>query len=281
MSNRTPIPGDSALPSESAAVDEPPCIQRVLEVFAFSSGLAAAIAAALTLVVASVLEAPESGLQALLAASGTFIVYNLDRLRDIEADRLTAPLRTAFVERNRNRLHLAVGLVGLVLGIGLVAAPRPVVVLLGVIGAVGLLHRRLKGFSRLKATYVSLAWVAACVGMPWLTSSRDLGTGTWVTAILFPTLVANLVASNLGDDVEPHAARDRGSALPALRIARGSSVVAIVLALVAPVELRALGWIPLAEGLALAAFRPDERYRHLVVDGAILLGALASGIRLG
>ena len=41
---------------------------------------------------------------AALAAAGTLVVYNVDRLRDLEKDRLTAPARSAFVERWRGPL---------------------------------------------------------------------------------------------------------------------------------------------------------------------------------
>ncbi|HEB91525.1 MAG TPA: hypothetical protein ENI85_18265 [Deltaproteobacteria bacterium] len=284
MPLRTPIRGDPMAPSE-VIPGGGPGVLRLLEVLAYSSGLAGAIAAGLTLIAARAFEASDPWLLAWLALSGTFVVYNLDRLRDIEADRLTSPLRTAFVERNRDRLALAVGLAGILLGVALLATPRPVVVLLGTIGTVGLFHRRLKGFTRLKATYVSLAWVAVCVGMPWLTSSRDVTAGAWTAGILFPTLAANLVASDLGDGDGggngPDGAGTLRRSRTALRIARGLSLIAILLALGAPSGLRPLLWVPLAEGLALTTFRPDERYRDLVLDGAILLGALASRIQLG
>ena len=39
-----------------------------------------------------------------LAAAGTLVVYNIDRLRDVDRDRLTCPARTRFVERWRSAL---------------------------------------------------------------------------------------------------------------------------------------------------------------------------------
>ena len=41
-------------------------------------------------------------------ALGTFIIYNLDRLRDVDRDRTTSPERTAFVETHRSGLTRAV-----------------------------------------------------------------------------------------------------------------------------------------------------------------------------
>ena len=43
-----------------------------------------------------------------------------------------------------------------------------------------------------------------------------------------------------------------------------------------PGALTPLVWIPTAELVALAFFRPTERYGHLAVDGALLAGALAT-----
>ena len=276
-------PGQASPPSDSASVESAPLGRRLARSFAFSSGLAAAIGASLTLVAARALEAPGSRLWALLAASGTFIVYNLDRLRDVEQDRKSSPLRTAYIERNRERLYVAVGFAALALAAGLLNTPIPVIALLAVIGSIGLFHRRLKGFTQLKAAYVSVAWAAACIGMPWIASGRDLGAGAWISAILLPTLAANLVASNLGDegfgdldvdDSPRHRILD-------LRSARAFCAFALVVALVAPADFRPLLWIPVCEGIALAGYRPEELYRAIVVDGAILLGALASFIHFG
>lgn len=253
---------------------------RVSDGFAFSSGLAAAIGGSLSLVSSAVLDAPNAGSWAFLAASGTFIIYNVDRLRDIARDRSTSPLRTAFVLRNRRRLYTAVGAMAIAFVAILQAAPASIVFLCLAIGLVGLLHRRLKDVEALKTAYVSLAWVGACVGLPWLASGYK-PAGPWVAGIFAASLAANLVASNLRDQeagVEEKNAH--GAMAPRLWIARAMAVLAVGISLVAPNPLHSLVWIPLCEGFALAYFRPTERYGHLAVDGGLLIGAFATSIHL-
>jgi hypothetical protein len=57
-------------------------------------------------------------------------------------------------------------------------------------------------------------------------------------------------------------------------------LLAVVLSLSAPAPMAAIGWVGLAEGLALMGFRKGERYGLLVIDGALLAGSLASAIHL-
>ncbi len=245
--------------------------------------MAAAIAGSLSLIASRILQAPDSGSWAFLAASGTFIIYGLDRLRDIDRDRVTSPLRTAFVVRNRRQLYIAVGLAAIGFVATLLAAPAKVILLCLAIGLVGLLHRRLKEVAALKAAYVSLAWVMACMGMPWLVSERG-AEGPWLASILFASLAANLIASNLREEEGDGGGTNevvlrRATAI--LWLARGMTVLAIVLTLTAPSPLHALVWIPLCEGLALACFRPSERYHEIAVDGGLLVGAIVTAIHLG
>ena len=143
-------------------------VLRALEAFAYSSGLAAAIGCAFALLAGRMLAAPRAWSWAALAAAGAFVVYNVDRLRDVERDRGTSPARTAFVARHRMALGMGVGVGGLVIAAVLSRAPGPVVLLCLAIGAVGSLHRRMKHNAAWKALYVSAAWVAGCVGVPWL-----------------------------------------------------------------------------------------------------------------
>ena len=216
-----------------------------------------------------------------MAAAGTFIIYNLDRLRDIDRDRATSPLRTAFVLRNLRGLYVAVGFVAVGFLAALLAAPPSIILLCTAIGLVGLFHRRLKEFAALKAAYVSIAWVAACVGIPWIASGR-ISPGPWLASILLASLTANLIASNLRDrvpSVEGEGVRSGTS--PALWAARAMTILAIAVTLAAPASLQALVWIPVCEGLALAYFRPTERYGHFAVDGGLLVGAGVTWLQLG
>ncbi len=255
-------------------------VARAVDLLAFSSGLASAIGGTLSLVASRLLGAPNAESWAILAASGTFIVYNLDRLRDINRDRASSPLRTAFVVRNRRWLYASVGIAAIGFVATLQAAPPSIILLCLAIGLLGLFHRRLKQVPALKAAYVSVAWIAACVGMPWLASGRS-EAGLWIAGILLASLAANLIASNLRDPTgEVGGTTARGDTALALWIARAIAVLAIGITLAAPAPLHPLVWIPVCEGLALAFFHPSERYSLIAVDGALLIGAFASSIHL-
>lgn len=250
---------------------------RTVDAVAFSNGLPAAIAAGLSLAASAALGAPNPMHWALLAASGTFVVYGLDRLRDRARDRTTSPLRTDFVEQHARAITLCVAVAALVVGATLVSAPMRVVLLCLGVGAIGLLHRRLKGRTALKSMYVSIAWVAICAGVPGIIVWNG-PRFCWVAAIYFAALAANLIGSNLIDDEVQRLPRRPRSALG---LARAFSFAGILLAAAGPQELRPLGWIPLSEALALACLRPSEHYGHLVVDGALLAGAVVCLLHFG
>lgn len=266
------------MPGIGAPAAPPGLVIRMAEAFAFSSGLAASVGAALTVAASLAFDGPETLRTAFLAASGTFIIYNLDRLRDLDRDRITSPRRTDFVRGHRRLLYLLVGSAAIGFAGVLRTGPPALVVLCFAIGCVGLFHRRMKRFPAWKATYVSVSWSAACVGLPWLGSRAELSAGAWVSALFVTSLAANLIASNLRDD-EAMSFPDGHRII--LWIARAFVVVAILIAAFGPSEFRALVWIPVFEGLALSQFRRTERYGHLAVDGALLLGALGASIQLG
>jgi 4-hydroxybenzoate polyprenyltransferase len=250
---------------------------RLLDGLAFSSLLASAIGAGLSLVASRALLAPDAGRSALLASSGAFLIYTLDRLRDADRDRHTSPARTRFVQRHRRSLLTALVVAGLLFGAAWLTASPAIQGLCAGIGVVGLLHRRLKTHPVLKTGYVSLAWVAGCVGIPWIAAGRP-GEGLWLAGSLLAVLVANLIASNLRDR-ETHPLPARPDTV--LSIAFAAVAVAMTVALLAPGRAVVAGWIALLECLALAGFRADERYGLIVVDGALLVGSLLAWIQLG
>ncbi|MBJ18830.1 MAG: hypothetical protein CL933_05325 [Deltaproteobacteria bacterium] len=259
-------------PSEPPPKGELGFRARALDGVAFSNLLPAAIAAGLSLTASHALAAANPQRWALLAASGTFVVYGLDRLRDTTRDRTTAPRRTEFTEKHARALSIAVALAALLLVATLFTAPMRVILLCVVCGTTGLLHRRLKGLAALKSIYVSAAWVAICAGIPAISGAVEPYLA-WVATIFFAALTANLVASNLRDD---EAQLLPGRPHSALTLARALTAAGGLAAWVAPQQLAPLGWIPLAEAVALGFFRPSEHYGHLAVDGALLAGALAS-----
>lgn len=244
--------------------------KRLLDACVFSSTWLALAAAALTAAASRALGAEPSPRAVALAACGTLVVYNVDRLRDVARDRATAPRRTAFVERHRN------GLLVLTLASGLAAAALAltagwrVLALLAPVAAAGLLHRRLKHLAFLKALYVVAAWLAVVVGLPWClaTAARH---ASWVLAVLGAAMLANAIASNVRDR---EAGAARMGAARALAWARGAALAGLVVALAAPPAVRSLAAVPALTLAVLVRFRPGEDYGLVWVDGALLAGAL-------
>ena len=215
---------------------------------------------------------PDPGTAVGLACAGTFVVYNVDRLRDLERDRHTAPLRSAFVSRHRSVL-VAVSLLASIASVALVLRVGPVAgLLLAPVLAAGLLHRRLKRFALAKPLYITAAWVAVVVGLPLALGGATEAAGR-IAALVGAAILGNAIASNVRDGES--AASRLGSPVP-MRLALGLAAAGLGVALLLPTALRPLAIVPLTTGVALAAFYPGERYGLVVVDGALLLGALGA-----
>jgi len=236
----------------------------------FSGAWVATAAASLCAASAHAMELPHRALAPALAFLGTLAIYGIDRLRDLERDRASAPLRSAFVARHHRELA---GL-AIVAGAGaallaLRAGPRALA-LAGAVAALGMAHRRLKRFSALKPVYLTASWLAVTVGLPAAVEPGASHLG-WVAAVLGATLLANVVASNVRDQ---EALAARFGARRALRVARVLSLLGVALAGLAPPPARGLGAVPLATGIAMLGFRHGERYGLGAVDGALVAGAL-------
>ena len=242
----------------------------LLDAVVFSSLWLAAAAAVLVAASSRALGAPVDPASAALAACGTLVVYNVDRLRDTRRDLVTAPERTRFVQAHRRALVALTLLAGVASAALASRLGHAAALLLASVLLVGLLHRRLKRAALIKPLYVTAAWLAVVVGLPCYTASQPLRVG-WVLASLGCALLANAIASNLRDDEAgtPGSRRAR-----ALRVARGTALVGIVAALSGPPEVRALSAVPLATLAVLLPFHPGERYGLVAVDGALLAGAL-------
>ena len=123
----------------------------IADLMAFSSTVAAAIAALLVSAAGAAMGVAVPTAALGLAAAGTLFVYNVDRLRDLDADRETAPARTAFVERHRAPLRATAGIAALVgMGCAALLPPRAWILCAGglfgererVLGAAGGSHVR-------------------------------------------------------------------------------------------------------------------------------------------
>ena len=139
---------------------------RILDALAFSSLWVAA--AAMSLAAASSRSFGARPRVALLAFvfAGTLAVYSVDRLRDVARDRLTAPVRSVWVERHRKGIAGMAAIAALLAGICGIALGPVAIATAAVAGGLGAFHRRMKHVPFAKALYVSAAWVAVTVVLP-------------------------------------------------------------------------------------------------------------------
>jgi 4-hydroxybenzoate polyprenyltransferase len=244
----------------------------LLEALVFSSVWVAAAAGALAMACSFAMGVPAAIPAVGLAFAGTLVVYNVDRLRDVERDRATTPQRSAFVDRHGGGLALlaiGAGLASLVFA--LFAGPR-VWLLLAPVLILGLFHRRIKHLTFGKSAYITAAWVAVVVVVPAAIDPDATAIG-WAAAFSASAILANVIACNIRDREVSAALLGEGRALFA---ARACAVGGCLLGLVAPAPARSLVALPLATLLVLLPFRPSERYGLVAVDGALLVGALVA-----
>ncbi len=247
-------------------------MRRFLDSLAFSSLWVAAAAATLAAAVGRALGGDLPLAVPGLAFAGTLVVYNVDRLRDQVRDRATSPERTRFVGANRRGLTIlcaasALACLPLAGSLGVAAA-----VALGPALVLGLLHRRLKGLPWVKPLYVAAAWCLVVVGLPAVVAGTTAHLG-WILGAVGLAVLANAIASNVRDG-EAAAARLHPR-LP-LAAARVLAALGIAAGALAPAAVRPLVAVPLATFAALLPFRSSERWGLLVVDGALLAGALVA-----
>lgn len=242
----------------------------LLDTLLFSSLWIALAAAALVWVASTALATP--GAPLLLAFTGTFVVYNIDRLRDLPRDRATWPRRSGFVSQHRKALKAATALAALMAGaLAFWAGPASVLLCLAVL-VPGLFHRRLKRHPFFAAFYISLAWVAVTVGLPALSaplSGAALSALPFVAAVYACCLAANAIASNLRDSENPNRQQPA-----ALHVAQALTLAGALLALAGPSRLAPLAALALCQLAGLVGFGRGERYALSVIDGSLLAGAL-------
>jgi hypothetical protein len=250
----------------------PPTIRAALDALAFSSVWLAAAAGGLCAAASLAMGFPPAASVVAMACAGTLVVYNVDRLRDLERDRATTPDRSAFVARHAAVLTgLAVAATLVALGLAVTLGSRPVLLLAPVL-VLGLAHRRLKRLPFAKAAYLATAWLAVSVGLPAVVTGGGSHAG-WVAAVLAAALLANAIASNVRDG---EAALARLGPRAPLRIARALAALGILLGALGPPPVRPLAAVPALTLVSLLGFRPSERYGLIVVDGALLAGALVA-----
>jgi 4-hydroxybenzoate polyprenyltransferase len=248
----------------------------LLDVLTFSSLWVAAAAAALTVACSLAMGIAPAIAPVGLAFSGTLVVYNIDRIRDLDRDRRTAPDRSAFVAAHAGTLSLLVLASGVAAAGFAVAAGPPAGLVLVPVALLGLLHRRIKHLGCAKSAYITASWVAVVAGVPIAVdpAARD---AVWVLSAVACAVFANAAASNVRDD---EVAAARLGAAPVLLAARVVAAAGAAIALTAPATVVPLAAVPLFTLLALLPFRRSERYGLVAVDGALLVGAAVAAARL-
>ncbi len=247
-------------------------MQRLLDALIFSSLWVALVAGTLCTAVSLAIGLRPQAASVGIAMCGAFLIYNIDRLRDLERDRKTAPIRSAFIARHAPRLVAACVLAGIgAATFAIQLGPAPLL-LLAIVLALGLFHRRLKTIPMIKAGYISGAWLAVVIGVPALSAADPRHTG-WVTAILGLSVFSNVVASSIRDQ---EAAAEHFGPVRTLAAARGFALLGLLVSLLSPDAIRALMAVPATTLLAVFLFEPTERFGLLVLDGALALGAAVS-----
>lgn len=212
---------------------------------------------------------------------GTLALYNFDRLLDLARDAQTSPERSAFVRNHFALLSVLAGGAGLTAALLAFHFGNEILTLCASLLGLGLLHPRLKKNRCLKSAYLAGAWWLVVTLLPVLAqrsvaapfdAKSLLAAEVWSAAILIPTLFANALVSG-GSESTTQALRGSAPHVPALGLAKIITLLGVILASLAPLPVRALIAIPLATLLALLEFRPTERYRLFVLDGALLAGA--------
>jgi len=241
-----------------------------LDAIVFSSAWVAAAAAALTIACSLAMGIPAPLAAVGLAFAGTLVVYNVDRLRDVERDRDTTPRRSAFVDRHGGGLALLAVAAALACVFFAASAGPRIWLPLAPALALGMFHRRIKHLTFGKSAYITAAWVAVVVLVPAAIDPAARAIG-WVVALAASAIFANAIACNIRDR---EVAAARFGERRTLFVARACAAAGCLLGLAAPAPARHLVALPLATLAVLLPFRPSERYGLVVVDGALLVGAL-------
>ena len=172
-------------------------ISALLDALAFTSLWTAAVAGALCVAASLAMGLVPSFAVLGTAVSGTLVIYNIDRLRDLDRDLVTSPARSAFISRNIGAITLlTVVSAAVACACALSVGVRAIVLLIPAL-LLGLFHRRLKGFTFAKPAYITTAWVLVIVGLPAIVAPADHIVP--VTAVLALSIAANVIASNVRD----------------------------------------------------------------------------------
>lgn len=230
----------------------------------------ASAAACLTLAAGRAMELPFPIRSGLLIFCGICLVYNLDRLRDLERDRATSPRRSAFITRHYRGLWALTFSSAFIAALLLLRAPRAVQGIAVAVLLLGFTHRRIKGLAYFKEFYLTVAWLAGILGLP--ANYHGNAQHLWQCAfVLGPALLANDMAASIRD--KEGLTQTMGSRTT-LQVSRAVALLGVGVGLCAVESVQPLTAVPALTALALWGYRPGETYGFLAVDGALFAGGL-------
>lgn len=243
---------------------------QVLDPLVYSSIWMASAAACLAFAAGKAMDLPFSTRAGSLIFCGILLVYNLDRLQDLERDRVTSPRRSAFIAHYRRPLWGLVLFSALGASLLLLQAPRTVQIIAVAVLLLGFAHRRIKRLAYFKELYLSAAWLLGILGLPahYAGGAQNLWQCAW---ILGPALLANDMAASLRD---AEGITKKIGCGPALQLSRLIALVGVGFGFFAAESVQPLTAVPTLTALALFGYRPGEAYGFLAIDGALFAGAL-------
>ncbi|MBW2712413.1 MAG: hypothetical protein JRC77_01540 [Deltaproteobacteria bacterium] len=249
---------------------------HLLDPLVYSSIWMASAAACLTFAAGKAMGLPFPTHAGTLTFCGILLVYNLDRLRDLDRDRATSPRRSAFIEHYRKQLWGLTVASAVGASLLLLQAPRAVQLIAVGVLLLGFAHRRIKRLAYFKELYLTAAWLAGILGLPAnYTTSTTSATGAqhlaYCACVLGPALLANDMAASIRD--AEGITKKIGCGVT-LQLSRAIALIAVGFGIFAPESVQPLTAVPALTALALLGYRPGETYGFLAVDGALFAGAL-------
>lgn len=245
-------------------------IRQFFDLLIFSSIWILGVAGALSWAASLAMEIEPSFFVVGIAMLGSLVIYNLDRLWDLNRDRLSSPDRSAFITRHFALLFYVTVIAGACSFGLLFFLPLKAILLLVVVFIVGVGHPYLKRFLFFKEAYITLTWVSVVVFLPAFSSVKPAHLG-WVLTVIGLPIFANIIASNIRDAEAGVSLLSREFTLYFTRLL---AIVGIICGVLGPEVVFSLTAVPLATLLSLIWFRDDERYGLLFIDGSLLVGGL-------
>jgi len=239
---------------------------KFIESLAYSGSIAALLASSITIFTMIFLDTGINYILLVLIFSGTFTVYNIDHLRDLDKDNQTNPKRVKFIKDNKTLILILTTISFMISCSVIFLTGFEILYFLILPFLLGILHRRLKWVPLTAAFYITLSWLTVTVLLP-AYSVNKVPHVILLSSILGIILFFNAYSSSL---------RYKFYAMKYVRymLYLSLGVILVVLGL----RGKYLGIIPLAffTTMALTNFMEDEDYEDIFFDGLQLSGAILS-----